>query len=145
MVENIVDKFIDQLKTDTINKVIAWTNLELVPEGYDKLSANLPAILFNHAHSMVVKKMSYRTDDDSFGNIYLIVRHSTSGKNGITSKDYHLYVQKDNKSDCLPVSASRSSLVELATIIRNISSTQTETTEQQVENFINNYLKTACK
>ena len=140
MVESTTEKFIEQLKLDTIDKVITWTNLELVPEGFFQLSANLPTILFEHAHNVVIKKMSYRASNNQNGFIYFITRRVQSMKDGNVGNEYYLYVQRNELEDCLQVKAKRSSLIELATIIRNVSSNETLAEEKQLNDFMSSYL-----
>lgn len=140
MVESTTEKFIEQLKLDTIDKVITWTNLELVPEGFFQLSANLPTILFEHAHNVVIKKMSYRASNNQNGFIYFITRRVHSMKDGNIGNEYYLYVQRNELEDCLQVKAKRSSLIELATIIRNVSSDETLAEEKQLNDFMSSYL-----
>lgn len=140
MVDSTTQKFVEQLKQDTLTKAITWTNLALVPEGFFKLSANLPTILYEHAHNIVIKRMSYRASNHQNGFVYLIVRRVQSGADGSVQNEYYLYVQRNELEDCLPVNAERSSLIELATIIRNITADSAAIQEQQTQEFMNAYL-----
>lgn len=145
MVENNIDKFIEQLKRDTMSGAVTWTNLSLVPKGFFDLNDNISTILFEHAHSVVIKKLSYKTNNHPSGAVYLITRRLQSMKGnelGVgASTQYELYVQRHELESCISVKAKRADLIELSTIIRNITYDQTQAAEdQQVNDFINDYL-----
>lgn len=140
MDSKLINQFIDQLKSDTIDKTIKWVPLNALHEQWFEMGENPQNILYSHAHSIVLKQQSYRASDSRAGFIYLITRRSQSQKDGTLLNEYSLYVQPHELDECSRVPAASLDLIELATIIKNVSSTKTMTSEKEAENYITNYL-----
>lgn len=136
----LINQFIDQLKSDTIDKTIKWIPLNALDQQWFEMSENLQNILYSHAHSIVLKQQSYRAEGSMSGFIYLITRRSQSQKDGTLSNEYALYVQPHELDECSRVPVASLDLIELATIVKNVSSTKTTTSEKEAENYITNYL-----
>lgn len=141
MEPKLINQFIDQLKHDTIDKKLVWIPLNALHQQWFEMSENLQNILYSHAHSIVLKQQSYRASDSGMGFIYLITRRTQSQKDSSTlTNDYELYVQPHELDECSRVPIESHDLIELATIIKNVSSTKTTTSEKEAETYIENYL-----
>lgn len=140
MEPKLINQFINQLKHDTIDKKLEWIPLNVLHQQWFEMSENLQTILYSHAHSIVLKQQSYRASDSSSGFIYLITRRSQSQKDGTITNERELYIQPHELDECSKIPIDDSELIELATIIKNVTSTKTTTSEKEAEAYMTKYL-----
>lgn len=135
MDENKVLSFIKQLSNDTANEKLCWQRMN----DYQNITKDSPEEIFFMLFQCEYRHIDYHNSFYAVigrGAIFALKEDNESGRDGVRSIGYKLYLQDEEKRKVYNLPCPASAIYQLLNAIQSCIARS----EADAENFIDNYL-----